>query len=367
MTHRAQKIYAVMTNYEPVVHGEVPPYRARREKGAPLKFLRKDVVYPVRNGTRTGYAVAKVPVVTGNSYRGQTRRVFMHKVFKTLEVPANALKADVIFWLAGGGSTGKDDAGNILQLSFINEIRETLPFADLLGGSLRGVFMKSRLRSSFVYPVVKETYHLIGCPAVAEKFDFNGLLSVTAEDPREKLVVDVVRFTRSRLDESFSVYSSDVIAVEAEAEENGDETENEENGGAERIKEQGMYGAEILPPGTPLFAYMSLVNPSDSEIVEAAFHAFIETFAENGMLGGYQAKGCGSIKAEFYTEEGKEFNKDVSKAGVFWDYLAKNKDKIKEFLTTRINNFIDEANEAREERRQRREQERMARNAQRRG
>jgi len=328
MSHKAQKIYAVMTNYEPVVHGEVPPYRPKKEKGAPLKFLREDVVYPVRNGTRTEYAVSKVPVVTGNSYRGQTRRIFMHKVFKKLEMPANVLKADVIFWLAGGGSTGKDDAGNILNLSFINEIREKLPFADLLGGSLRGVFMKSRLRNSFVYPIIKETYHLIRCPVVAEKFDYSGLLSVTTEDPREKLVVDTIRFTRSKLDETFSVYSSDAITIESEAEENGEEAENEKNSGIERIKEQGIYGAEILPPGTPLFAYMSLINPSDSEIVEAAFHAFIETFAENGILGGYQAKGCGSIEAEFYAEEGILF-KEISKAEKFWSYLAENKDTIK--------------------------------------
>ena len=340
MTFKTQKIYAVMISYEPIVHGEVPPYRAHKEKGAPLKFLRKDIIYPVKNGTKMDYAVAKVPVVTGNSYRGQVRRIFMHKIFKELEMPASALKADVIFWLAGGGSTGKGDVGNVFQLGFINEIREKLPFADLLGGSLRGIFMKSRFRSGFVYPIVKETYHLMN-PAVVEKFDFNGLLSVTTTEPEKKLMIDTIRFTRSKLDETFSVYSTDVIAIEAE--ENGDDTEK--NG---KIKEQGIYGAEILPPGTPLFTYLSLVNPSGSEIVEAAYHAFIETFVENGMLGGYQAKGCGGVNTELYAEDGTPFVQ-INKAGKFWEYLRQNKDSIKNFLTVNLNSYIDQANIMRKE------------------
>lgn len=337
MSKNVEKVYCVLENYEPIIHFEIPPYKAPKVKGAALKFNRINVTVPLKTNGKVIYKNCMVPGVSGNSTRGQTRRPFMLSIFDTLEIDANSVHPDVIFWLAGGGSTGKGDTV-YFDLSLLQKIRTVLPFADLMGGSLRALFLKGKLRSGFVLPLVKETYHLAP-QFLQDKFSLYDLMAAgvyESESGADRLTMHEIGFTRMRLNDEFAGFSSGVIEMETDAEESDEDDK----------KEQAIFRVEYLPAGMTLFNSFSVLNPKKDPILRGAFHAFVDTFADNGLLGGGSAKGFGGVTVKVINEDGSPY---VSQADNFWDHVKADKSNIKTFMTGDMTDFIKGAEKKKEE------------------
>jgi len=328
-------IYGMLTSQGPIVHGGIPEYGSKRKKGEALKFNRVSISFPIEVDGSTRFDICRVPVVTGNSTRGQTRRPFILKTLQILDPPQKSIHPEIIHFLAAGGGTGKDDTAVADQFKFKQEIRRMLPFVNLLGGSLRGMFLKGALIAGFVYPVVEETRWMLA----ETPFNYANDKFLTAEDLNTRL--DILRMTRRKTDDDFLTYTETeemLDDIEENVEGNGDEEEVNREKGA-------IYSAEALPAGIPLFTYFGIRCPDG--IVEGALNAFVETFVEMGTLGGYVAKGCGRVSCNFVYEDGNPFNKD--KAAKYWQYLRDHKDEIKQFLKEGLKEYLKSSDKLREE------------------
>lgn len=332
-------IYGLLLSQEPIVHGEIPEFGIRRKKGAPLTFNRRSIAYLDTAGDTQKYKICKIPAITGNSNRGQTRRPFILKTLQTLEIPQKSIHPEILHFLAAGGGTGKDDTAGADQFKFKQEIREILPFVNLLGGALRGMFLKGMLRVGFTYPIVEETRWMIHNTPFADNFTDTTLL--LANELNERL--DILRLTKRKVDDDFLVYSeSEDIPDQEEANNNGGGDEEEEIN-----REKGaIYSAEALPAGVPLFTYFELRH-KNNDLMNSALHAFVQTFAEMGTLGGYVAKGCGKVTAEFKNLDGEKFNSE--KAEEYWQYLRDNKEKINNYLCDGLKEYLKNSDKARED------------------
>lgn len=329
-------IYVFLTSLEPIVNGEIPEFGVRRPKGAPLSFNRRNIVYPETDGKIIRYRICRIPVINGNSVRGQIRRRFIYKTLQVLETPEKSIHPEIIHFISAGGGTGKDDSPGQEQFKFKQEIRKKLPFVNLLGGALRGMFLKGMLRVGFVYPVIKETSWMLNTPC-REKFKTAELLS--ASDLEGKL--DVIRLTRRKVADEFLKYSeADELPEDEEivVETDGESDEPKRDKGA-------IYSAEALPAGLPMWTYFELCG--DDEILEAALHAFVESFRELGSIGGWKAKGCGRFAMEFMYADGTPYN--PKKAEKYWEYLKENKNEINNYMSNELVEYLKSTNKAREE------------------
>jgi CRISPR type IV-associated protein Csf2 len=333
-------IYGLLTSQEPIVHGEIPEYGTKRKSGAPLMFNKRNIAYLDTADTIQIYKTCQIPAITGNSTRGQTRRPFILKTLQTLETPEKSIHPEILHLLAAGGGTGKGDTAGADQFKFKQEIRKLLPFVNLLGGSLRGMFLKGMLRVGFAYPIVEETRWMIADTPFSNRFKDITLL--TAADLNEKL--DMVRLTRRKIDDDFLVYSESLETLPVD-EETTETDETDDNDEVNRDK-GAVYSAETLPAGIHFFTYFELRRKGD-ELLDAALHAFVQSFIEMGTLGGYVAKGCGRVKSEFKYQDGTPF--DAGKAEKYWQYLRDNKDKINQYLSKKLVEYLQSSDKAREE------------------
>lgn len=101
----------------------------------------------------------RVPCLSGNSIRGQVRRLVMRDLFARAGLGVGSLKGkawDLLYGaLANGGHlTGSEAAPSP---GVMREIRESLPPLSVLGSSLYSYMLPGRARFGFAWPVCRET------------------------------------------------------------------------------------------------------------------------------------------------------------------------------------------------------------------
>lgn len=101
-------------------------------------------------------ADGRVPVITGNSIRGQLRDSMAAHLLDLLGVKVNKDTFNILF--SGGNINGamKDDVEKAKR------VRECFPLISLMGGGLGDMIMAGKLICSFAYPVCRETEHVTG-------------------------------------------------------------------------------------------------------------------------------------------------------------------------------------------------------------
>ncbi|HOV79866.1 MAG TPA: hypothetical protein PK728_07115 [Bacillota bacterium] len=338
-------IYGHIITLEPVVHGSIPEFNAKRPKGAPLEFNRINIAYPLVNEKgKIKYEFARIPVISGNSVRGQGRRRFIAKTLEALETPERSLHPMLVHLLASGGSTSKGQTTPSNQYMYKTEMRKNMPFIDLLGGSVCGMFLKGMLKTGMVYPVVKETsWMLVGTPLEA--------MVAEREHPAAGDVdsrIFTIRMCKQSVGDELQIYSAGAIEEEIEEfKENGAEENNE----AAKIK-GAIFSAEALPAGVPLFNVCG-VRYNGNNLLDSALNAFVETLLEIGTLGGYIAKGCGRVNAEYFYGDGTRF--DPSKSKMYWEHLRAKKNEINEYMIKEFPKIIKASDEATEKEKERQE------------
>lgn len=105
----------------------------------------------------------EVPVISGNSLRGQLRRVAARRTMELAGI--DRLKTPAWHGLFSGGAlvAGKSDHAH--RVADIQRLRDVVPMVALFGASLSTEIIPGNLRSDIVWPVCAETAAITGIPA----------------------------------------------------------------------------------------------------------------------------------------------------------------------------------------------------------
>lgn len=210
-------------------------------------------------------ASGRVPVITGNSIRGQLRDSMAAHLLDTLSqgtLTGAKVSKDVFNILFSGGNingTMKDDVEKA------KKVRAHFPMISLLGGGLGDMIMAGRLISTFAYPVCQETESITG---IASGLSWHSL-------------IDEMEFTRmdDAKDDRTAAYLLDA-------------TEDK----TAKASTQMRFSVQYMAAGTQFVQdFIFLDGVTDLEL--GAFYAGLGKWFQIPRLGGMSAKGFGLFDA----------------------------------------------------------------------
>lgn len=246
----------------------------------------------------------KVPVITGNSVRGQLRDSIALRMLMTLDTKVDKEVFQVLF--SGGNISGsmKDDVERAKL------VRKHFPSISLLGGGLGTMIMSGKLLSGFVYPVCDETTEITGEPKTGKSW-------------RE--FMSTIEFTR--MDDSKNDTKAAYI-------ENPDEDKKA------KASTQMRFEVEYMAAGTEFVQEFTFLD-GITELEMGAFFAGVEQWFKIPRLGGMAARGFGFFDAEIGNDLSvirgnincsestrnliNQFDEFVKSEGTDWLYLLKEK------------------------------------------
>jgi hypothetical protein len=290
----------VMTLRSPLAHG-TPEVQGEAKRGNITELRRIPFITPYGE-------LIQLPAVSGNSIRCSKRRVQGYKMLQ--ELNDITLPLDAIYFILAGGTTGNTKAKPVGQ-NVYTELRQTLPFIDLFGGSYKGHFLGGRMGVGFGLPVTKETLPIHS--KVMDKLGLNtdpdaypDLLSLN-----EAINNNVIMYARHALEGTRGLT---------------DETESNASG-------QMIYGMQAMPIGTVLISHIVLNEPTASPLTESCYYAFLNTLLDDGFLGAAFAKGCGEFDAMVLVNGTKTEKDEIRERGLpFWESVQSNKENIEQTL-----------------------------------
>ena len=216
-------------------------------------------------------AGGRVPVITGNSIRGQLRDSMAAHLLDTLSegslIPVKVSKDVFNILFSGGNINGamKDDVEKA------KNVRAHFPLVSLMGGGLGDMIMAGKLICSFAYPVCKETESITG----------------TESDISWHSLIDEMEFTRTDdgKNDQLAAYMQDA---------------DEEK--TAKASTQMRYSVQYMAAGTE-FVQDFIFLDGVTELELGAFYAGLVNWFKVPHLGGMAAKGFGLFDAELCGEE----------------------------------------------------------------
>ena len=216
-------------------------------------------------------AGGRVPVITGNSIRGQLRDSMAIHLLETMgdgDLFGVKVSKDVFNILFSGGNingTMKDDVEKA------KKIREHFPFISLMGGGLGDMIMSGKLVCSFAYPVCAETESITGIES----------------DVSWHSLIDEMEFTRT--DDG----KNDQLAAYMQY------LEEEKTA---KASTQMRYSVQYMAAGTEFVQdFIFLDGVTDWEL--GAFFSGLRQWFKAPRLGGMSAKGFGLFDADLIGQE----------------------------------------------------------------
>jgi len=219
----------------------------------------------------------RVPILSGNSIRGQFRRALMSDLIHNLNLTISEIGEDLYYTLFVGGRLKKGRKAKTESIP-PKEIRELIPPLSILGSAFAQRIMPGKLICGMAIPIAKETTEMTNIES-----DIS-IYSLTEEIPY------------SRRDDL------------------------EEKEGKTKDKAQMQYHVEVLKAGVNLSHFFALSECTEIEI--AAFWRGLRLLAEGRHLGGMKSKGHGRFRWSY--GEGDETD--------YVKHLEKYKQEIKEMI-----------------------------------
>ncbi len=221
----------------------------------------------------------EVPVISGNSLRGQLRDLLAKDLLDRLDVEVHD---KLLYALYAGGSLERGTGGRKIKRSLIEDVREKIPMLSLLGTALGSQMIEGKLNMGMLIPIAEETEQYTGVESENSVFEF--------------------------VDDTFYTRSDDIEGS----------TDRDEGEQAQQMK----FDVQVFTPGTRFKHDMTLEHAT--EIEEAClFHAF-ELFRRSPHVGGMKSVGHG--KVEF------EYDDGLGDPSPYVEFLEENKEEIEEFL-----------------------------------
>ncbi len=228
--------------------------------------------------------IIHIPVIKGNSLRGQMRDLIMNYALNKVGVERASLNVDLFYILFSGGFL--DGMRTDLDIAKKKELRQTFPPLSIFGSAMGKEMLKGKMIISSARPRIKEIR--------GDGFSVYDLTSI-------------VRMTR--LDDGKMPNGEHWIKEESLSEE-------------EKRTMQMFYDIEVINSGTIMDIVMVL--DSDNEIEKACFNKAISLFVDKGTLGGKSSAGFGRFEVMSISDE--------DNYAVFDLFLEENKEKIKGWI-----------------------------------
>ena len=207
------------------------------------------------------YGPDRLPVITGNSIRGQIRDAGAAELLARLGTRVDKETFHVLFSGGNVSTTMKDDVGRA------QAVREAFPLISVLGGALGTMIMSGKMICGFAYPICREAIGITGIDS-----------SVSWRD-----MIDEIEFTRTddaKNDKLAAAHITDTDAV---------------NTGA--ASQQMRYAVQYMAAGTE-FAQRIILLPGTGNAEAGALLAAIEYWWRTApRLGGMSGKGFGLFDA----------------------------------------------------------------------
>jgi len=223
-----------------------------------------------------------VPVISGNSLRGQLRDLLAEDFLNRLSEDDDQLEVgDTLsnaFW--AGGSLERTAGPGKLNRRMLRGIREHVPPLSLLGTAISDQMVEGRLNMGMLTPIATETESYTGRESEHSVFEF--------------------------VDETFYTRMDDRLGGRQ-----GDED-----------TQQMKYTVQILTPGTRFDHWMALEGASEVEC--ACLGHAMDLFAASPHVGGQKAVGHGEVDFEY--------DDPLPDAQPYLDFVADNPDEIREFV-----------------------------------
>lgn len=211
-------------------------------------------------------ADGRIPVITGNSVRGQLRDSMAAHLLDTMgggSLLGVKVSKDIFnIFFSGGNINGvmKDDVEKA------KSIRTHFPLISLMGGGLGDMIMAGDLICSFAYPVCKETESITG---IESDISWHSL-------------IDEIEFTRTddAKDDRLAQYLEDALEEKTA-----------------KASTQMRYSVQYMAAGTEFVQdFLFLNGVTDLEL--GAFYAGLRHWFAVPRLGGMTAKGFGLFEAD---------------------------------------------------------------------
>lgn len=201
----------------------------------------------------------RIPVITGNSIRGQIRDSIAIDLLSRLNIRVDKDIFNIFF--SGGNINGtlKEDVEKA------KKVREHFPSISLLGGGLGDMIMSGKLISSFAFPVCQETIDITG--------EFS--------DKSWKNMIEEIEFTRT--DDS----KNDIKAKYIE------DTSETISG---KASTQMRFSVQYMAAGTEFVQDIYFLDGT-TDLEKGAFYAGIAQWFKYPKIGGMAAKGFGMFDA----------------------------------------------------------------------
>ncbi len=208
----------------------------------------------------------RVPVITGNSIRGQLRDSMALHLLDTMgrgNLLGVKVSKDIFNILFSGGNINgamKDDVEKA------KKIRAHFPLISLMGGGLGDMIMSGKLISTFAYPVCEETEEITGVPGVVSWHS----------------LIDEIEFTRTDDGKNDQLFRYLQDAAEEKT---------------AKASTQMRFSVQYMAAGTE-FVQDMIFLPGTTDLEIGAFYAGMKKWFETPRLGGMAAKGFGLFDAE---------------------------------------------------------------------
>ena len=205
-------------------------------------------------------AYGKIPVITGNSIRGQIRDSMAIDLLQHIGCKVEKETFHVLFSGGNINASMKDDVEKA------KKVREHFPGISLLGAGLGDMILAGKMVSGFAYPVCEETEKIIG---ESSSVSWHNL-------------IDEIEFTR--MDDSKSDKLASYIT---------DTTEEK----TAKASTQMRFSVQYIAAGTEFVQDIRFLQ-GITELELGAFYASLAKWFECPRLGGMASKGFGLFDAE---------------------------------------------------------------------
>lgn len=263
----------VSYHFSGVVTALAPISHLGTQHGGTVATLnRQKVVQP--DGT-----VEEVPVVSGNSFRGQLRDAGMRYMLDAI-----GLRVDLpaFHFLFSGGMLTKGESPANVRTGDYRRLRELVPLVSVFGGAIAGQIMAGKLDVGQFMPICAETVHLLppsarrGQERFASIYDYLQIIEYTRTDNSKQEAFRYLMEPRA-----VALLEGAGLATLAE----------------EPKTQQMRYGSEVFAAGTPFWHEMTLRHVSNLE--RESFLSAIAAYLERPTLGGKGAIGLGRVSFDY--------------------------------------------------------------------
>jgi len=233
--------------------------------------------------------VEEVPVISGNSFRGQLRDCGMRFMLEHLGMQVDLPVFHLLF--SGGMLTKKGEGAAAVRTGDYRRLKELVPLLGIFGGAVGGQIMRGALEVGQFTPICEETAHLLPAEATRERnlasiYDYLQVVEFTRTD-------DAKQDTYRHLMAPAAVALLEGGELPLDVPEEGRESLAKAAGVATQMR----YGSEVFAAGTVFWHELTL--RAATELERDALFSALAAYAEKSVLGGKSAIGLGKVRFRY--------------------------------------------------------------------